>query len=494
MGFRFRRSVKLIPGVRLNFSARGASISLGAPGATLNFSGRGSRATFGIPGTGFSWSQSLNSGSATPSRSSIDSSRSTTPINTLDELESTLNNPNSSIVYGSSGRRLSDQQIETARRRFLDKKRRELASNQLVNEETKQRDIINAWRNTSDLPTADEYQTACSVRAFEFNQPIPEPYDETAEQIQLFGQIKSHLLRTSTPPVSYLMLKVTTPLITAFAIYGTATILTEDMGFRVVAAIVSAIGMAWLMNYTLSAKWLGNVDLLSKKDFEDEWPTKKLELDAAYSNAQAEYERRRLEAEKNWIDEETKRSAWAKRLVDGDVEALEDAVADTMTDLDFPFEATCDVAMQEDRTACLHLDLPEIEDVIPETRGQVLKDGRVRQVKRTVSEKNGEYAHLVTGLALFIANETLVVSPTLQTVRLAAYTQRKKRGSQQETDTYVYDIVLSRNQIESIDFATVEPTSFVVATATAFEQKANLELKALRRPSWTLDFEDTIDE
>src|SRR6185503_18104509 len=101
------------------------------------------------------------------------------------ELESTLNNPNSSIVYGSSGRRLSDQQIETARRRFLDKKRRELASNQLVNEETKQRDIINAWRNTSDLPTADEYQTACSVRAFEFNQPIPEPYDETAEQIQL---------------------------------------------------------------------------------------------------------------------------------------------------------------------------------------------------------------------------------------------------------------------------------------------------------------------
>ena len=110
MGFRFRRSVRLIPGVRLNFSVRGVSISLGAPGATLNFSGRGARATFGVPGTGFSWSQSLNSGSPTPSRSSTASSRSTTPINTLDELESTLNNPNSSVVYGSSGRRLSDQQ------------------------------------------------------------------------------------------------------------------------------------------------------------------------------------------------------------------------------------------------------------------------------------------------------------------------------------------------------------------------------------------------
>ena len=100
----------------------------------------------------------------------------------------------------------------------------------------------------------------------------------------------------------------------------------------------------------------------------------------------------------------------------------------------------------------------------------------------------------MTGLALFIANETLVVSPTLQTLRIAAYTQRKKRGSQQQIDTYVYDITLSRNQIESIDFATVEPASFIAATATAFEQKSNLEFKALRRPSWTLDFENDVDE
>ena len=494
MGFRFRRSVKLIPGVRLNFSTRGASISLGAPGATLNFSGRGARATFGVPGTGFSWSQSLTSGSATPPRPSTDYSRSTTPINTLEELESTLTNPNASVVYRNSGRRLSDQQIEATKRRFLDKKRRELASNQLANEESKQRDIINAWRNTSDMPTADEYQIACSVCAFQFDQPVPELYDENTQQRQLFRQIESNLLRTSTPPVSYLMIKVATPLIAALAIYGTATTLTEDLTFRVVAAIVSAIAIAWLISYMLSAKWLGHIDFLSKKDFQDEWPKKKMELDATHSKALADYERRRLEAEKTWADEESKRSAWAQRLVDGDIEALEDAVADTMTDLDFPFEATCDVAIEEDRTVYLNLDLPEIEDVIPETRGQALKDGRVRQVKRTVSEKNGDYAHLVTGLALFIANETLAVSPTLQTVRLAAYTQRKKRGSQQETDTYVYDITLSRIQIESIDFATVEPARFVAGTATAFEQKSNCELKALRRPSWTLDFEKTVEE
>ena len=103
------------------------------------------------------------------------------------------------------------------------------------------------------------------------------------------------------------MLKVTIPLIAAFAIYGTATILTEDMAFRVVAAIVSAIGVTWLMNYLLSAKWLENIELL-EEGRRNRVPAKKFELDAAYSNAQAEYKGRRLEAEKNWIDAETKRS------------------------------------------------------------------------------------------------------------------------------------------------------------------------------------------
>lgn len=37
MGLRFRRSVKILPGVRLNFSKSGVSTSIGGKGATLNF-------------------------------------------------------------------------------------------------------------------------------------------------------------------------------------------------------------------------------------------------------------------------------------------------------------------------------------------------------------------------------------------------------------------------------------------------------------------------
>lgn len=60
MGFRFRRSVRIMPGVRLNFSTRGVSTSLGGRGATLNLSRRGTRATVGIPGTGLSYTTNLS--------------------------------------------------------------------------------------------------------------------------------------------------------------------------------------------------------------------------------------------------------------------------------------------------------------------------------------------------------------------------------------------------------------------------------------------------
>jgi hypothetical protein len=56
MGFRFRKSLRILPGVRLNFSNRGTSVSLGGRGATANVSDRGVRKTVGLPGTGMSYS------------------------------------------------------------------------------------------------------------------------------------------------------------------------------------------------------------------------------------------------------------------------------------------------------------------------------------------------------------------------------------------------------------------------------------------------------
>ena len=62
MGFRFRRSLKILPGVRLNFSNSGVSTTLGPRGATVSLGKRGPRGNVGIPGTGISYSAALGAG------------------------------------------------------------------------------------------------------------------------------------------------------------------------------------------------------------------------------------------------------------------------------------------------------------------------------------------------------------------------------------------------------------------------------------------------
>lgn len=60
VGFRFRRSLSIFPGLRINLSGSGVSTSIGGRGATLNFSKRGVRGTVGLPGSGLSYSENLS--------------------------------------------------------------------------------------------------------------------------------------------------------------------------------------------------------------------------------------------------------------------------------------------------------------------------------------------------------------------------------------------------------------------------------------------------
>lgn len=60
MGFSFRKRLKIMKGLYLNFSKTGISTSVGGPGATLNFGKNGTRVTTSIPGTGIRYSKNLS--------------------------------------------------------------------------------------------------------------------------------------------------------------------------------------------------------------------------------------------------------------------------------------------------------------------------------------------------------------------------------------------------------------------------------------------------
>lgn len=57
MGLYWRRSTKILPGVRINWSKNGPSISMGPKGAKVNIGKRGIYVSGGIPGTGLYYRQ-----------------------------------------------------------------------------------------------------------------------------------------------------------------------------------------------------------------------------------------------------------------------------------------------------------------------------------------------------------------------------------------------------------------------------------------------------
>lgn len=71
MGLRFRRRIKVLPGVYLNVSRSGVSTSVGVRGAHVTLGHGKVRATSGIPGSGLSYTQSESiggHGAETPER------------------------------------------------------------------------------------------------------------------------------------------------------------------------------------------------------------------------------------------------------------------------------------------------------------------------------------------------------------------------------------------------------------------------------------------
>ncbi|EJS45037.1 hypothetical protein ICE_05827 [Bacillus cereus BAG1X1-2] len=61
MGFKFRKSIKVAPGVKVNLSRKGVGVSAGVKGARVSTGPSGTRITTSIPGSGLSYEHRVGS-------------------------------------------------------------------------------------------------------------------------------------------------------------------------------------------------------------------------------------------------------------------------------------------------------------------------------------------------------------------------------------------------------------------------------------------------
>lgn len=83
MAWQYRKRIKIIPGVRLNFSKSGISTSIGIRGANMTFGKTGTYLNTGIPGSGFYIRQKLSDSSNQP----IPENFNLQPINSTELIE-----------------------------------------------------------------------------------------------------------------------------------------------------------------------------------------------------------------------------------------------------------------------------------------------------------------------------------------------------------------------------------------------------------------------
>jgi hypothetical protein len=86
MSFRFWRRIRIAPGVTLNLSKSGGSLSFGPRGAKFTIGPRGKRATVGIPGTGLFYTTTLPGGRSGGGRSASYSAPAVPTVRPEDRL------------------------------------------------------------------------------------------------------------------------------------------------------------------------------------------------------------------------------------------------------------------------------------------------------------------------------------------------------------------------------------------------------------------------
>jgi hypothetical protein len=85
MPVRIRKSFNLFPGVKVNFSKGGMSITVGRKGFHLNFSKRGVRQTVGLPGSGISESSYILKNKADDEKKDTETEKEERPSEEVEE-------------------------------------------------------------------------------------------------------------------------------------------------------------------------------------------------------------------------------------------------------------------------------------------------------------------------------------------------------------------------------------------------------------------------
>lgn len=414
MGFRFRRSIKIAPGLRVNVGKSGdVSLSAGVRGASVNFGSRGIYTNIGIPGSGLSYRQKVNNDSEQQRNIRAQQKLAQEYPGSNQQLTKSQINlivddtTGELLMKDADGQPLSKQNIK----RVWDQKRNEILELMERKAVEINGDINLLTKIHEDTPSP---HSVPKYNIVPFNEQPPEQPKQSAMLPK--PEIKQ------LPPLGF------------FSRLFKCNREAHNNDQK-----------------RLHEKW--ERTLLTWEE------TRKKETEK-YQIALQRYEGLRQAWEvrkKDHESEESNRKDKFPQLLRADTDLMNKSLEDALNLLSWPRETLVSYQItHHGQQIWLDVDLPEIEN-IPQKLASVASTGKKLNIKnKSQKQLQLEYAQHIHGIAFRLAGTAFATLPTARVVIISGFSQRLNSSAGNIKNEYLFSVKVGREKYSRIDFDSLD--------------------------------------
>jgi len=416
MAFRFRNSVRLAPGIRLNFGKRSISLSAGVRGAGLTLGSSGLWGNLGVPGTGMSYRTRLADLPGKRRRAQKKrQNRAGEPVaEPLESFRAVMNERGEVRLLDPEGTPLSPALRRQIWSEYADRLQAWLCS---------ERDKINGDMDLLLQIHQDILPPESALPEYE-----PQPFDLPAP---------AEPEPVSLPPEP---------------VKPTLKIRFWD---RLIPGRQARLSQAHEQRLS---KWqqahrLWQQDCRQQQEAAAQQRQAYEQQLAAWTNAKEEHRQQQAQLAE----------AFHQRLA-GDEALMTEVLTTELQQLDWPRETLVDFEIDlPRRRVCLDVDLPEIED-IPDRRARLGARNRRLVIRdKSARQRRQEYARHIHGVILRLASVVLALLPGIERVVLSGYSQRLDASTGHVRDDYLLSVDVDKRRFAELNFAQPERVDPVAA-------------------------------
>ena len=400
MAFRFRKSFKLMPGIRLNIGKNGiSSIGVGPRGASVSIGKQGTYANVGLSGTGISFRERIDNKAEQKriAKAQEKLERIERIQEALSQVKLSLDEKGSIVALNAFGEPLSrsevrlmwEQQVDTILEWFQNR----------VDEINGDVELIeNIYLDTPDPKNPPEYHKK------EFDELVPtkpnfnnKPHKKELQPLGFFAKLFKSKREAYQRKIE-----------------------ENEETYKKIIEVWNQRRIKAFQEYEIKLeKWKEEKEKFDKKE--------------------------------KYIKENF------FTLMNEDVSFMEQMLEEVLNTLSWPRETLISYEIEDQgKEIWVDIDLPEIED-LPQKIATIASSGRKLNIKNKAKKQlQLEYADHIYGIAFRVSGTIFATLPAVERIILSGYSQRPDQTTGKINDEYLYSYKVDRDRFTKIDFSVLE--------------------------------------